>query len=123
MAAVLHEVPLPPPDKPERERTRNPQYETTISVGAAGAWVADVHRAARELAGRSGGGVAVAVELEDGRRLEAFDLRTGPGDGFVTLSLDGSELAVRLDRVVGVELAPTGEAHFRVRDAGFGFER
>ena len=124
MGAVLHEVPLPPPEKPEREHTRSPDYErASITVGAAGSWVGDVHRAVRELAERTGADVGLTVELADGRRLEAHDLRAGPGDGFVTVCLDGRELALRLDRILGLELGPAGETPFRVRDAGFGFER
>jgi hypothetical protein len=50
-------------------------------------------------------------------------LRAGPGETFVTLCLDERELAVRLDRIVGVELAPAGEGSpvFRARESGVGF--
>lgn len=127
MPHAVHEIPLPPPEKPERERGRSPELErATIGVGAASMWIADVQRGARELAQRCGA-VALTIELDDGRRLEVRDLRSGPGDGFVTFLLaDERELGVRLDRLVGVELAPAAqnERAFRVRrrDVGFGAE-
>lgn len=127
--ADLHEVPLPPPEKPERERERRPEYEhVAIAVGEASAWVADVQRNARDFAQRHGD-VALSVELEDRRRLEVRELRSGPGAGFVTLTIgretDERELSVRLDRIAGTELtrAGGGDSVFRVRGTGVGFGR
>lgn len=129
MTQAVHEVPLPPPEKPERERERRPDYEqVTIAVGAASIWVADVQRSARDFANRYDGAVGLTIELDDGRRVQARDLRAGPGEGFVTLRVaEGGldrELGVRLDRTAGVELAPArnGEASFCVRKSGFGFD-
>jgi hypothetical protein len=124
MTATLHEIPLPPPERPEREHERRPDYEhVSIAVGASSVWVADVQRGARDFAGRHGSAVSLDVELADGRRLGVSGLRAGPGELFVTLCLDERELAVRLDRIVGVELARAreGSAAFRVRESGFGF--
>jgi hypothetical protein len=124
VTATLHEVPLPPPERPEREHERRPDYEhVSIAVGASSVWVADVQRGARDFAGRRGSAVSLEVELADGRRLAVSRLRAGPGETFVTLCLDERELAVRLDRIVGVEFAPAGEGSpaFRVRETGFGF--
>jgi hypothetical protein len=124
VTATLHEVPLPPPERPEREHERRPDYEhVSIAVGASSVWVADVQRGAREFAGRHGSAISLEVELGDGRRLDVSGLRAGPGESFVTLCLDERELAVRLDRIVGVELAPAreGSPAFRVRQGGFGF--
>ncbi len=124
MSASLHEVPLPPPERPEREHERRPDYEhVSIAVGASSVWVADVQRGARDFAGRHGSAVSLDVELADGRRLSVSGLRAGPGETFVTLCLDERELAVRLDRIVGVELASAGEGSpaFRVRESGIGF--
>jgi hypothetical protein len=120
----LHEVPLPPPEKPEREHERRPDYEqASIAVGASSVWVADVQRTARDFARRLGAEISLDVELDDGRRLDVSGLRPGPGEMFVTLSLDERELAVRLDRVVAVEFSPAreGARAFHVRESGFGF--
>jgi hypothetical protein len=125
MVASLHEVPIPPPERPERERERRPDLErASIAVGTSSIWVADVQRAARELALRHGGAISLEVELEDGRRLAVAALRSGPGETFVTLCLDDRELAVRLDRVAGVELARArhGQHVFRTRESGVGFD-
>ena len=127
--AHLHEVPLPPPEKPERERQRRPEFEgPTLTVGAASAWVADLQRAAADFARRHGGSIMLALELGDGRRLVAREVRAGPGEGFVTLrhTVDGEEreLGVRMDRIAAVELAPAaGDAErftYRRADVGFG---
>jgi hypothetical protein len=126
MPARLHEVPLPPPEKPEREHRRDPAYEqAAIGIGPASAWVADVHRDARELARRVRGPIQLEVELEDGRRVAVTALRAGPGATFVTFGTgEERELAVRLDRIATVELAPArGDARpFRTRERGVGFE-
>jgi len=124
VASVRHEVPLPPPEKPERERRRSPAYEAaTIAVGEAGAWVADIHRSARDFARCKRADVAITIEFADGRRVAARDLRTGPGEGFVTLCEDARELSVRLETIRWVELAPVtaGGTPFRLRESGFGF--
>ena len=131
MAAIthLHEVPLPPPEKPKRERERRPEYEgPTIEVGGAAVWVADLQRSAADLARRHGGSVSLTIELDDGRGIEVRDLRAGPGSGFVTLGVVDDqverEIAVRLDRVAGVELTAAKENanafRFRRVDVGFG---
>ena len=131
MAAItqLHEVPLPPPEKPKRERERRPEYEgPTIEVGGASVWVADLQRSAADFARRHGDSVSLRIELDDGSGVEVRDLRPGPGHGFVTLGVadDGREreIAVRLDRVTGVELAPVKDPSkafgFRRVDVGFG---
>jgi hypothetical protein len=124
MSARLHEVPLPPPEKPEREHRRDPAFEqAVIGVGPASAWVADVHRDARDLALRVGGPVALEVELDGGRRFAVTSLRAGPGTTFVTFGTEGREVAVRLERVATVELAPAsaGSTPFRTRERGVGF--
>jgi ribosome maturation factor RimP len=79
-----------------------------------------VHRSARDFARRHGDAIALDVELEDGRRLGVSELRSVRGETFVTLSVDERELAVRLDRIVGVELTPAraGARRFRTREAG-----
>jgi hypothetical protein len=122
---ALQEVPLPPPQKPEREERRTPEFEgATVVVDAASVWVADVRRSARDFARRHGDtSVALTVELVDGSRIPVGDLRAGPGEGFVTLSLDDRELAVRLDRVASIEVAPAGAEGraFRVRGGHVGF--
>jgi hypothetical protein len=126
MPARLHEVPLPQPEKPERDHRRDPAYEqAAIGIGAASAWVADIHRDARELARRVGGLIALEVELENGTRLAVTALRAGPGTTFVTFGVEEErELAVRLDRVAIVELAPASadSPRFRTRERGVGFE-
>src|SRR5215208_3158907 len=109
--AHLHEVPLPPPEKPTRERERRPEYEgPTVEIGAASVWVADLQRSASEFAERHGGSVSLTIELDDGRRVDVDDLRAGPGQGFVTIRFVADEaereLSIRLDRVSRVELAP-----------------
>jgi len=131
MSAItqLHEVPLPPPEKPEREPERRPEYEgPTVTIGAASVWVADLQRSAAEFARRHGGSVELTIELDEGRRVNARAIRPGPGEGFVTLRVAGDgeerELSVRLDRVLGVELASAKDdgTAFRIRrvDVGFG---
>jgi hypothetical protein len=119
------EVPLPPPEKPERRERRSPEYErASIAVGAASVWAADVHARARDLAGRRGSEVAVTIELDGGERVEVRELRAGPGEGFVTLGLgDERELAVRLDRIARVDLTPTSDRAraFRPRGGAVGF--
>lgn len=125
MTAHLHEVPLPPPQKPEREPQRDPAYEhAVIGVSPASVWAADVHRDARELEGRLGRPIALEVALDDGRRLAVTALRPGPGATFVTFGTGEREVAVRLDRVAGIELAPADESApvFRTRARGVGFE-
>ena len=130
--AHLHEVPLPPPEKPKRERERRPEYEgPTVEIGAASVWVADLQRNASEFAERHGGSVSLTIELDDGRRVDVGDLRAGPGHGFVTLRFVAEdaerELSIRLDRVARVELASAtrdGTAfRFRRVDVGFGSGR
>ena len=130
--ARLHEVPLPPPEKPTREQERRPEYEgPTVEIGAASVWVGDLQRNASEFAERHGGSVALVIELDDGRRVEVGELRAGPGNGFVTFRYIADdaerELSVRLDRVARVELAPAtreGTAfRFRRVDVGFGSGR
>ena len=72
--------------------------------------------------------MTLTVELDDGRRIGVRDLRPGPGEAFVTFSFAADEgereLGVRLDHIVGVELAPAegdGERfRFRRVDVGFG---
>jgi hypothetical protein len=123
--ATMHEVPLPPPQKPEHEPLRVPDFErSTVAVGAASVWVADIRRSARDFAQRHGGAsVALTLELVDGSRLPVADLRAGPGEGFVTLSLAERELGLRLDRIAAIELVPVGgdEHGFRIRGADVGF--
>src|SRR5207247_1677935 len=47
MVAKAHEVPLPPPEQPERRRRRDPAFERpSIAVDGASVWVADVRRSA-----------------------------------------------------------------------------
>jgi hypothetical protein len=125
ITAELQEVPLPPPQKPEREERRTPEFErASVVVDAASVWVADVHRSARDFARRRGDtNVALTVELVDGSRIPVGDLRAGPGEGFVTLSVDDRELGVRLDRIAAIELVPTDgeERAFRVRGGDVGF--
>jgi hypothetical protein len=124
MTARLHEVPLPPPEKPERERERNPVYEhAVIGVSPASVWVADVHRDARELERRLGRPIALEVALEDRRKLAVTALRPGPGATFVTFGTGEREVAVQLDRVAGIELGPADEGApvFRTRARGVGF--
>lgn len=124
MRAALHEVPLPPPEQPEREPRRDPAYEQgAIGVSPASAWVADVHRNARDLSLRIGGPVRLEVELEDGRRLVVTALRAGPGNTFVTLGVGERDFSVRLDRVNAVDFASAdeGAAPFRTRERGVGF--
>jgi hypothetical protein len=125
VVAHAHEVPLPPPEKPEREEERDPRFErASISVGAASAWVADLRRRAHAFAAEHDDArVAITVELGDGQRLVARELSAGPGEGFVTVTLPGRELAVRLDRVAAVELAVAtdGDEEFRVRGGTVGF--
>src|SRR5207247_2752199 len=114
MVAKAHEVPLPPPEQPERRRRRDPAFERpSIAVDGASVWVADVRRSARELARRENGApVALTIELDDGTRVNARVLVAGPGEAFVTVSLADRELALRLDRIPPHELtrAPAGGA-------------
>ncbi len=90
-------------------------------------WAGDVQRSARDFAARCGRPIALTVELDEGSRLQVRELRTGPGEGFVTLRVGNGgeerELGVRLDRITGVELrvARDGESAFRVREGGVGF--
>jgi hypothetical protein len=130
--AQVHEIPLPPPEKPEREPTRRPEYEgPMVTIGAASIWVADLQRSAADFARRHAGVITLTLELDDGRRVDARDVRPGPGEGFVTLRIfegaEERELSVRLDHVAGVELAPSTEAgnafRFRRVDVGFGATR
>ncbi|HEY3181846.1 MAG TPA: hypothetical protein VGJ77_03350 [Gaiellaceae bacterium] len=122
---VAQEVPLPPPQKPEREERRSPEFErATVVVDAASVWVADVHRRARDFARRHGDAlIALTLELVDGSRVPVGDLQAGPGEGFVTLSLDDRELGVRLDRIAAIELTLAGdeERAFRIRGGDVGF--
>jgi hypothetical protein len=128
--AQVHEIPLPPPEKPKREPERRPEYERpTVTIGAASVWVADLQRSAADFVRRHGGAaVVLTIELDDGRRLDARDVRPGPGDGFVTFLVAGDEdereLGLRLDRVAGIELAAAKDdaEAFRLRrvDVGFG---
>jgi hypothetical protein len=118
-------VPLPPPEKPEREEERDPKFErASISVGAASAWVADLRRSVQLFAEEHGdAAVAVTFELDDGTRIGVRDLSAGPGEGFVSVRLPERELAVRLDRIVAVEIAAatdSGDA-FRLRGGRVGF--
>lgn len=124
-----HEIPLPPPEKPKRERERRPEYEgPTVTIGAASIWVADLQRSAADFARRHGTSTTLTIELDEGRRIDVRDVRPGPGEAFATLSFtvdEGErELAVRLDRIIGVELAPAKDDsetfRFRRVDVGFG---
>ena len=122
---AVHEVPLPPPEKPEREERRKPEFErTTVAVDAASIWVADVHRSAREFARRHDcADVALTLENVGGTRVGVSELIAGPGEGFVTVRLPERELAFRLDRIAGIELvraSPERDA-FRVRGGLLGF--
>jgi len=125
MVAKTHEIPLPRPEEPEREQRRDPAFErTSIAVGAASVWVADVRRSARELARRENGApLALTIELDDGTRVNAHDLVAGPGESFVTVRLADRELALRLDRIARLELtrAPAGGESLRVTGASVGF--
>jgi hypothetical protein len=125
MVATLHEVPLPPPEKPERKEERRPEFEgPSIRVGEASVWVADVQRAARDLVDRRGADVALTIELVGGDRVEVSELHAGPGEGFVTLVCgDERELAVRLDQIARVELTAAAEPAraFRPRGGAVGF--
>ena len=124
-ASVAEEVPLPPPQKPEREEQRAPSFErASIAVGAASAWVADVRRSVHAFAhDRAAARVTVILELDDGTRLVARGLAAGPGEGFVTVALSDRELAVRLDRVASVEIgvAAGDDDAFRLRGGPVGF--
>jgi hypothetical protein len=122
------EVPLPEPQKPEREPERRPTHELRgLSLDEASVWVADLRQRLRDFSRRNAGAsLRVAVVPADGERVPVIDVQAGPGAGYVTLLLarHDQQLIIRLDQILRLELAVADEAaedRFRGPGPGFGF--
>jgi hypothetical protein len=122
------EVPLPEPQKPEREPKRRPTYELRgLALDEASVWVADLRQRLRDFARRNAGAsLHVAVVSADGERLPVTDVQAGPGAGYVTLLMarQDQQLIIRLDQILRLELAvadETAEDRFRGPGSDFGF--
>lgn len=122
------EVPLPEPQKPEREPERRPAHELRgLSLDEASVWVADLRQRLRDFARRNAGApLRVAVVAADGERIPVTDVQAGPGAGYVTLLVAGRDrqLMIRLDQILRLEVAVAEEAaedRFRGPGPEFGF--
>lgn len=121
-------VPLPEPQKPEREPERRPTHELRgLSLDEASVWVADLRQRLRDFSRRNAGAsVCVAVVRADGERVPVTDVQAGPGAGYVTLLVvrRDQQLIIRLDQILRLELAVADEAaedRFRRPGPDFGF--
>jgi hypothetical protein len=122
------EVPLPEPQKPEREPERRPTHELRgLALDEASVWVAGLRQRLREFSRRNAGAsLHVAVISSDCERVPVTDVQAGPGAGYVTLSMarQDQQLIIRLDQILRIELAvadETAEDRFRGSGSDFGF--
>jgi hypothetical protein len=121
-------VPLPEPQKPEREPERRPAHELRgLALDEASVWVAGLRQRLLDFSRRNAGAsLHVAVVSSDGERVPVADVQAGPGAGYVTLSMarQDQQLIIRLDQILRLELSvadETAEERFRGRGSDFGF--